>query len=94
MERSSLIQKINADIDACLSNEDIDFSTLRSLIEKRDSAVKTHLATLDEAKAKVFAQKEIAFQSSLQERISTLLASAKNDLSLSITARKVAAKYK
>lgn len=94
MARSSQIQKINADIDACLGEEEIDFSTLRSLIEKRDSVVKTHLATLDEAQAKVFAQKEITFQASLQESIASLLASAKNDLSLSITARKVAAKYK
>lgn len=94
MEQYSDIQRINADIESCLSSEEIDVSALRALIHQRENIIKAHLANLNKAQARCFAQNEITFQSSLQERVSALLASAKNDLSLSITARKVAAKYK
>ena len=88
------IDKINSDLKNCLNEEDTDFNVLKQLVEKREKAIKLHLDNLKPAEAKAFANSQITNQELLQAQLNELLSAAKNELSQSITARKVAAKYK
>lgn len=85
---------LNKHIFELLSQAEIDFSALNSLVEKREISIIKYLETLDSQNRKAFASQELetqkAFESAIQEHLSV----SKNDLSKFLSARKQVAKYK
>jgi polysaccharide pyruvyl transferase WcaK-like protein len=88
------IDKKNTDIKEQLKCDELNITVLNELIEQRHQLIVDHLASLDEAEAKIFAEKELNIQKEFQSHFQTLLTGYKSEFSKFLTSRKLAAKYK
>ncbi|QJR81823.1 hypothetical protein CA267_014180 [Alteromonas pelagimontana] len=84
-----LVELLSADM------EEMDrYQQLNSLIQSRDTFIRSYLPQLSEENKKLFAKKELAVNNSLKEMAQRLLKSAKDDISHFIRSQAATKKYK
>ena len=87
---------INAEILQCLTDDDEEarYSTLLSLMTRRDTVIQSHLRNSDPETARSFAEQEVTVNNMLKEMAQTLLKSAKDDVSQFLRSQKAVKKYR
>jgi len=89
------LQNLNAKIVALLDQEKpSDYAELRALLEERDNIINLHLASLQVDAKRLFAQKELVVNRSLEHMAQSLLQSSKEEIIQFVRGKAAVKKYK
>lgn len=88
------LAEINQQLESILSNDELDDTKLRVLIELRDEFINSHLQSLNEIQQKSFAELEIQSNNALSKLISNQLSDSLTQLTGLLRGKKAIDKYK